>query len=537
MQRFMQRCFPWLVLTLVLLFTPLQGQAQTAKPKTLVLPSAIANDFEKSVVSLSEQMQCAFVVEGMPLFPQLTPQQTEELRKADAPEAFLDKFALAYDYRVLRTKSGKRLYPSAVVLQKRYSHPADIPCVTLEECRNFAFDVDNYYKRIGPNLSSQTELVMGIVETLTPNQLEKLRSGGLPIRSLTQKQRGEIWRMATHLHTLRLQSAAAMYLVHADFATLREITTQIEGVGTGFRTQLEMDYLILRLSRGISASDRLPQPKIAAPEYTDLWKRTTPVLEEALPRLNRLGAGKLTVPQAFLRKPLYLVGEKYSSLPTLTHCLERLYNFRVLSADNQNFTLQQQRIPKNAEIEEMYRVLTEAIPDPLLRAVAPTPEFLSDIERLRAESERILKTRYATKEEGEKSYRRFREVSSKIGYLESESEQRFRLLGAEVARQLYFGAELNLQGKDRKKGVDFPQLDERTRTIYAIGCLLGFADVVRKPGKIPYFITQFDDVVLTGGPMKSPKKPYWEISLNRRSERGGLEFMGGLQVPDRRKKP
>ena len=169
----------------------------TAEEPLVHLTSAQARVFKDALNALSEQSHVAFVAEGWPLRATLKDKQASALADVELPlSKAVQHLAEAYDYDAQR--QGK-----VFLLTKRYTDPADLPGVTLAECRASVEDIRDVTGPFNPQAPPEKygvadPLIGALVASLTPSQIqamaEKTPEKRLSVSSLTPEQQAQVWR-------------------------------------------------------------------------------------------------------------------------------------------------------------------------------------------------------------------------------------------------------------------------------------------------------------------------------------------------------
>ena len=188
---------------------PGSAQAQSAAPDPRVqITPAQAATFSAAFTALAQQAHVALVAEDQPLHPALTPQEAAglELNPNGEPlSALLSRLAAAYDYDV--QPSGVTS-PSGTVflLRKRYTDPADLPSVTVQECALALEETSRYAENFNPHLvlgfPDRSPAVRDLIYSLTPAQIAAMGDihRGVPVTSLPFAQQQEVEQFLLHLY-------------------------------------------------------------------------------------------------------------------------------------------------------------------------------------------------------------------------------------------------------------------------------------------------------------------------------------------------
>ena len=174
-----------------------------AEDSSVHLTLAQARTFKDALRTLSEQASVAFVAEGWPLHPTLTEGQARPWANATVPlSKAVQRLAEAYDYTAQR--QGK-----VFLLTKRYTDPADLPGVTLAECRASVEDLREVTRPFNPQVPPEKygvtdPLVGDLVASLTPQQIRTMGETApgkrLAVSTLTPQQQAQVWRFLLYFY-------------------------------------------------------------------------------------------------------------------------------------------------------------------------------------------------------------------------------------------------------------------------------------------------------------------------------------------------
>ncbi len=189
---------------LPLLF-PAFSHAQAAPDPRVRITPAQASTFFSAFTALSEQAHVALVAEDQPLHPALTSSAGLKLNPDGEPlSTLLPRLAAAYDYDV--QPSGALPSGTVFLLRKRYTDPADLPSVTVQECALALEETNRYAENFNPHLvlglPDRSHAIHDLVYLLTPEQLAAMKDihRGVPVTSLAPVQQQEVQQFLLHLY-------------------------------------------------------------------------------------------------------------------------------------------------------------------------------------------------------------------------------------------------------------------------------------------------------------------------------------------------
>ena len=162
------------------------------------LTPAQASVFKDALAALAQEGHACIVAEGSPLHPTLKPDKVPAVPDHTPLEAAVRAVADAYDY-------DEQRQGNVFTLTKRYTDPADMPSVTLEECTTAAEYAANLLGLYAPpqpatrpTVDPGWDQISSVIGTLSPTQLQALfGKQGLPVSSLSSDQRAAVDRWDT----------------------------------------------------------------------------------------------------------------------------------------------------------------------------------------------------------------------------------------------------------------------------------------------------------------------------------------------------
>ncbi|MBV9850484.1 MAG: hypothetical protein JO250_12490 [Armatimonadetes bacterium] len=147
-----------------------------------------ASVFKAALAALARQGHTCIVAEGAPLRPTLKPDKAPAVPDHTPLEIAVKLVADAYDYDEERRGN-------VFLLTKRYTDPADLPSVTLDECTHDLEYITNLLAAFnppepsGPTHDSMWNELYAVIGSYSSEQMRALLGPGLPVSSLSPDQR------------------------------------------------------------------------------------------------------------------------------------------------------------------------------------------------------------------------------------------------------------------------------------------------------------------------------------------------------------
>ncbi len=362
-----------LLLLLCLLSSP-GARAEDNPPP----PDSAAAHFQAVIKSLSADSGIAIVAEGAPLAFDAaittgtayaaTPTETKVALLADAAN---------YDARKAR---------GVFLLQKRYSNPRDIPCVTISECRASLREVASLLSGLmrpvepGDTTDSREPYVQSFFRSLSPEQVAAMENTPLPLARLTpaQKDKASDMLVSTYLFDLSDTARYAAYdLSELPNGALHKATWNDAVISWNEKSRPDVERSLSDqpLNYGNSSA------KSTAPTSGYVMPAEAPsTLGEEFARLNRLaklGTGvTFELGDGFADKPVTVVGLDRLTPEQAAFALASVYDLRVRHARSGEQIIARPCLsPVN--IGNVKEAILGALPSPLARILTnKTPDKL-----------------------------------------------------------------------------------------------------------------------------------------------------------------
>jgi hypothetical protein len=353
--------------------------------------------FRTDLKIISERFGVAIVAENEPQpITKNSPIPTLE-EKLSAEEA-IHEVADYFDYSAVR-KGAVYLFT------KRYTHPEDLPDVTLEECKRSLKTISKMLAAFNPKIPAGTfagDPQANIAHLLDADQLIKLGKEGLPVSELTANQHDELWRLARKFY---LQAQADQIQESSNYLENRNPADPVFHWQTinnvyafGYDTRSERLNRILFIP--VSHSNRImvspngitvsitevtndghespadPDAPSELPEETKKFldaigsASSTVSLSIAVSKLNGTTAKPLyKVDAAYAAKHVTLVGIDKLPAELLLKSLAAVYGLRLLRYEDGRILLTGPEAVEATQISDLRPSLISAIPLPIYQAL------------------------------------------------------------------------------------------------------------------------------------------------------------------------
>ena len=409
------------------------GVQTTASPRPAVPPvddiNAEARRFRDTFTSLSQKYGVAFVMEGVPLkihdrtpasavaaeknastewelpesfaaqqLKRLLDRKTRSAKVDTAPQAAepaeppkvlsmeerVAEAAAQYDYRV--EKRG-----TIFLLRKRYTNPHDLPDVSLGESAAALKDVTRLLSQWNPNVKTTAVGVrlggMNVAETsfmasLTGEQEEQMRNGGLKVSAMSPTQQHDVRQIAMFYYIQ--MPFEDLYGTMAQFDRLLKKKTvlcqkkQDEQWLLGYEdpTGWFGGPWFMPLDQLPVFTPPFPKPTDEAVKAETVWAAQrraagATTLGQMVVQVNRRtpSAPKVVVDAILADKTLTLVGEQKLTPPALLKAAADVYGLRFKTDPDGTPHLTRRNVKPPKALEDLPASIASAFPDPFLRAL------------------------------------------------------------------------------------------------------------------------------------------------------------------------
>jgi hypothetical protein len=336
------------------------------------LSLAQSGSFSDALDALAAQGHVAFVAEGVPLVPHLPKKEAQKLTAPVPLSEAVTKVAASFDYDV--QKQG-----GVFILTKRYTNPKEMPCVTLEECRQAFSDILAVLDRYDPDFDeasdvhSQRSTVISFFASLSPEQLQEAQTKTLHYGELGPEQQGMVQSLflgnLMQLSTYKLREAIDML----GYAPKSVLTGKDQGQTALFIQMPVPANKALRYYRplegGINPSNSAPSlilPKQAAEGASATPAPTT--LATAVGLLAHTGPAP-SVDAALKDKPVSVAGLKNVPSSEILRALKVLYSLRISVSEAGGEELARQILPSPDSLRNIGPVVWSILPVSIVRAI------------------------------------------------------------------------------------------------------------------------------------------------------------------------
>lgn len=353
--------------------------------------------FRSALEVIAEQTGTVFVAEGEPFKQSLSDKEIEGLPVGNVSlKAAVDKIANAYDYET--EYKGK-----LCLLRKRYTNPADLPSVTIEEARESAKDVLRIVSSFSPKLRIpcwDDPKIQGLMASFTEEQWQAMsnRQSGLPVGALNLRQRSLVWCLATHYYLDYPQADIEFVLTELNRVMDEEakIGWKQEGVQPFFGYEapdgsetrrrfrplngpnekvygnnsgsIRLGSALLRNAEGTLKKDPTAPPPEGSPtiQAAEQDRMTLGSVAETLSSRLR---DKIIVDHALSTKPVIVIGDKNAPPLSILSALAEVYGLRVKEEKNGSLRITRRLWRAATSLTALSASIRHVFPEPLLRAM------------------------------------------------------------------------------------------------------------------------------------------------------------------------
>jgi hypothetical protein len=544
----------WVVLLLGSLLSRDRAASQTPtnSPTRVEINAEEASNFYSALNAVSARGQIAIVAEGYPLRPVLTADQAARIAGAGTSEEMVHRLADAFDYELFRDERGRLPQGKVYALRKRYTDPRDLPSVTFEECHAAVADIKRILSAFAPDppVPRQVDLVLQIMNTLTPEQVERSRKEGIPVRALRPDQQAQIRRMASHLfvgvnlrgadNSLRALESRRKSTVcvrsHKD-KNVVGFECVFPGVKPTFYPAGQTYNLFVFAPQG----DELT-------ELATLYRENAPAttLGAVVDSLGKNAPGAtLEIDEILRDKPVCVAGMAFAPPERVMGALSDIYGLRLVGdSGRKSLALLRRRPNLPRDVSAVYDAVRTALPDPIRRATKDSDRkrLLAELrERNREAERRDIEAVTSGKISDEEAAKRFHERIRSNPAAERNLVHRAHFMGAEAARRVEYGCEqtlVELSPEEKQRGIPFSGLNATTRASLAlvhIAMLVGWINELPND-MMPTYVRYLEHSIITTREFRDPMvgARISVMIVPYDSEGNPVSGGAGLVVPDRR---
>jgi hypothetical protein len=534
-----------------------------------------SRDFFIASDAIATQGKFAILAEDAPLYSHLASEEVKSFSDTPLPaDEMVERFATAYDYKVwMVTRGGRSHRPQekVYILKKRYSNPRDLPCVTVEECRNAVRDIRRMLasQEPQPPVTTQTELVQTIWHTLSPEQRQAIQQpAGIPVIALASTQREQMRRLVMYAYIWPLTAKADNALFYLNqFETIK--AREADSLIPGFAKSASGRTLAIEVTD--SYRRRYLEPVWGEPNneertfpgYTPIIdikkiRRGKITLEEGITTLNQTVSAKnktngasYAVAASLARKRVTLSGAEYAPENQIFEALAEVYGLRVTQFTN---TAPRQISEWSTSIAsthvDVVPLMRRRLPEPLRRAMheGRQHEIRNEIRRLNEQIHEITQGRNLDIPFDIETANVIRKINTQQEILTQESSKirgYWSFMRGELSRQSLASVmdcqrkkEQNSSGTSQPVDIAFTELDSITRDSLALLFLMPllheYTDLAEH-GDVPLFVSQFDQMHLIGAVTENNGKSFIAVRLGKSQPNTGkvqpLVGISGIEMP------
>jgi hypothetical protein len=332
------------------------GQGDGEKAASIVLTSAERRSFTAAMGQIAQQGKLVILAEGGPLSGELSANEAARLPDGPlSPSKLAAAVAKAYDYEA-QSLGG------IVLLKKRFSYPADLPGVTVDECRAALRDSIRVIRALSGPETDSVSRIRHVLSSFSSVQAQALASErGIRLSEMAPEQR-------SRLDSLLFQT----YLNHPGVFARQCLQVLDKSYGTTFvrKPWQEQGELIGFEQPGESfwpvqyVMGRPVEPPVSSRQAPGSWGETVASLLE---RLNARGSSmKITAEHELDSRPVTVFGAEHTSPPKIAAAMARLLGAR-LAKDETEYRLLRPAVRMPRRLADLAPALRQTLPEPLLR--------------------------------------------------------------------------------------------------------------------------------------------------------------------------
>jgi hypothetical protein len=467
------------------------GTLNNAPPFQQPSPDVIAGErLAGELRILSKQQQVAFVVEGEPVEQPVDKRQFQR-RPNESRTEMVSRLADGYGYAA--EKAG-----NVYILKKLYRAPDDVPDITIEELLHSLRMAAKVFASFNPKMPTMAPegypVALDILATLSPKQMEVMSNGQLPVTSLSQPQRAEMWKIAKHLYVQRvadevdtglaqceLASRGNAAFFHKQFPDTRVFGYEYQSAsGSTFMPADSYKKMLVAIGVKITNSvsnhngiiTQNPEPDDSPCTPVPERAKDVVTLRDAVSHLpaTKEDNYKYSVDPIIEDKTVIMIGADMAPRQEFVRAISSIYGLR-LKQDGGEITLTVRGMPAVKDIGTLADAIRQTLPSAVFRSLyAHAHSIPAGREHLPAIANQVNYSRAG-------------------GWLRQAATNRVRAL-IEPKAPLPHG------------NVLISSLESRLKMTYALAllCMSGIPSTVEFSERpVPDYITDFNHAILTGG--------------------------------------
>lgn len=235
-----------------------------------------------------------------------------------------------------------------LILEQEFGSSEVIPSMTYSEIKMYVDDINNFLSPWKNTVPINRRLLAENLSSSLSRDTEKEVS--IPISNLSRQQREKInsWIVSNYIDDQINQ-------LNIDGFSLLANSKILNQDSLGYCVYSGKNYYPLKYFLS-------PAKPIALPEKTKL------TIQDLSEKLEKRFSCKIEVDACLQDKPIFFVGEQYSSPQAILQSLARFFNLRYVK-NNNIYYLKRKKIQPSTKISQVYTNIFEAMPSPLMRSI------------------------------------------------------------------------------------------------------------------------------------------------------------------------
>jgi hypothetical protein len=431
----------------------------------------------------------------------------------------VSQLAEKYDYTA-------EIVDNVVLLQKRYTLPEDIPCVTLAEYLASMEDAVRILGTLSPRSPQDIQAsiyVRNIVNSLNSEQIQAMERGTLSYSSLTTAQKRFVSDMAFFVyaglpreraeasHFLLQRSARGRLILSDETFAMNVVSLEIIEIN-GMPSKRPLGTIAPE-AQGDDASERRAlqalSPHATLSDAVRLFNAR---------KMNSSGDPAIIVDSLLAEKPLLVEGDtRRLSSRRFADSVARLYGLRVVTQNEGKLRITRRTWRGGAITpQNLSQAIRQSLPDPLLRAIRD------------GQAEKLVAEMKKRSEAGDfQGFNRIMAERDAVQAIPGEMVVRTRKALVAVVTQ---------RVKSAADGVPVKELAPRERSALAFSFMSDFLMVLdgQIKSEAPEWITRLNSASLTGKIQEDRGTRYAQVGFVTSLPNGQTQthtLIGGVKLP------
>lgn len=447
--------------------------------------------FNEAMGRVASQYKIAIVVENAPLHPTAIMSELPDFTPNSDWQKELKRLANAFDFSVAREKDA-----NVWLLKKRYSDPADLPAVTMDECLLGLQDIERLLAQYMPLMDEGQQPgdeIPGLLRLLTAEQARDMKQNKLKMQDLTPEQRQILVHTALRLY-IGLPSIQVRRFITA-FRQASKAKLRERRDGQGERLGFDTAGDAISFVSVATISDVQNSGKDVSSSVTQAAVPTT--LAEAAKELAKRAKTTLAISPEVSERPVLRFGEAYAEPNDLFRAYAATQGLRVISSSNQALIIKRQPVPHAANFADIPRLVRMALPEPMIRSTHEA--------EIAALQNTIRRTNSATAAVTEEESQRRERENKRLFEERNRLQQSIDMVGLEAANRLLESFRLYQRATKPSdtagNTVAVSQLNHVERSVLALCLLTSFVHLMQTDIKteVPEYLREFGNLVIGGG--------------------------------------